>query len=317
MAVAVVAGTALAFTAAAWRCWGLRSIRFAQATDESDRRKWRAGPLRDAELLLTAARFLALRTGTDVDGEHGVVFAATVEAYGLRGADRVRRLLEEHQDIWPRTILSIRACELTASVYIAYPGAEMETLHFAASHDGCSALIVRVDCSRSDGSPCSLRPNKRSARAHWRSGHGLVFNQLPTKEAPRQNTASAATRWTGVECLWWAVRFLHADLTRDYARQRRYLAHDAAAFGARGRNAILEANGEQLPDDQKTGYSVPYPLCVDAKNGTVVLMFDAFDSSGHHLYHGTDIMFVKSGLVQRITTINHDQKKCWSPPGAH
>jgi hypothetical protein len=36
------------------------------------------------------------------------------------------------------------------------------------------------------------------------------------------------------QVLWWAARFLNADLSRDYAGQQRWLAPGAEAFGARG-----------------------------------------------------------------------------------
>ena len=109
------------------------------------------------------------------------------------------------------------------------------------------------------------------------------------------------------------MRFLHADLSRDYDAQRRYLASEAAAFGAVGREAILAANGEQLAEEQKPIYSVPYPITVDESSGTVVLMFDKCSASGELMYKGTDLMVVSKGLVQRIVTINHSSGVVFSP----
>ena len=118
---------------------------------------------------------------------------------------------------------------------------------------------------------------------------------------------------SGVEQLWWAVRFLHADLSRDYAAQRRYLAPEAAALGAVGREPILAANGERLAEEDKPVYSVPYPLTVDESSGTVVLMFDKRFASGELMNRGTDLMVVSAGLVQRIVTINHSSGVVYSP----
>eukprot|EP01047_Picozoa_sp_COSAG01_P056749 COSAG01_NODE_6472_length_3645_cov_2.862662_1_plen_347_part_00 len=296
------------------------------------RRAGLAAPLRDVELLLTTARFLAQRTGVDVAADDPrddePVLAAIAEAYGERGNSAVRRLLEAHRGDWPREVLSICACEASSTVQVNYPGGETETLRFEAAPRGRGAQLTRVEGRCNDGSPCSLRPERasRASRGRWVAGRGLVFTpdvcladstQADAKaKPPPPRPPPKATGPAGVECLWWAVRFLHADLTRDYGRQRRYLAHDAAAFGAQGREAVLDANGERSPDDKKTAYAVPYPLSVDGHNGTVVLMFDAFSSGGQQLYRGTDIMIVKSGLVHRITTINHTTGACWSPQTA-
>ena len=102
-------------------------------------------------------------------------------------------------------------------------------------------------------------------------------------------------------------------MSRDYAAQRRYLAPEAAAFGAVGREAILIANGEQLPEGQKPIYFVPYPITVDEGSGTVVLMFDKCFASGELMYKGTDLMVVSKGLVDRIVTINHSSGIVYSP----
>ena len=140
--------------------------------------------------------------------------------------------------------------------------------------------------------------------------------QVVTLREPAPTSSSGPTagdRPSGVEQLWWAVRFLYADLSRDYAAQRRYLAPEAAAFGAVGREAILAANGEQLAEEEKPIYSVPYPLTVDEGSGTVVLMFDKCSASGELMYKGTDLMVVSKGLVQRIVTINHSSGVIHSP----
>ena len=75
----------------------------------------------------------------------------------------------------------------------------------------------------------------------------------------------------------------------------------------------MEANGESLPEDEKSVYTVPYPLTVDSGSGTVVLMFNAMKSTGELKYQGTDLMVVKEGLVQRIVTVDHVSGVVYSP----
>ena len=98
------------------------------------------------------------------------------------------------------------------------------------------------------------------------------------------------------------MRFLHADINRDYAAQRRYLAPDAAAFGAAGREAILAANGETLPEAEKTAYTVPYPITVDTTNSTIALLPPAC----------TPLSFpncIYSNMFVWILLLMHDQTK--------
>lgn len=98
-----------------------------------------------------------------------------------------------------------------------------------------------------------------------------------------------------------------------YSAQRRWLSDDACAFGERGREAVLAANGEALPPEKKTRYTVPYALSVDVDGQAVSLMFDAWDSCGDLLYRGTDVMFVRDGSIERIVTLNHSSGVCYSP----
>jgi hypothetical protein len=220
-------------------------------------------------------------------------------------------VLKARASTFPTTILSVTASAPDASVRVDY-------------HDGSGETL------------CCTRGPKQQV---------LVRQVLTHREAPEQPTATATSSASaasaasaeasdrgasrtaaGVELLWWALRFLHADISRDYAAQRRYLAPDAAAFGAVGREEILAANGETLPEDEKTVYTVPYPITVDpsagtyihyvlcthtytyrshrcgvcvcvcvcvcacaiarSRAGTVVLMFDAWSASGELKYRG-------------------------------
>ena len=76
------------------------------------------------------------------------------------------------------------------------------------------------------------------------------------------------------------------------------------------------AAGETLPEAEKTSYTVPYPVSVDAENSSVVLMFDAWSSGGELLYRGTDVMVVGEGLVRRIVTVNHATGTVYSAQSA-
>jgi hypothetical protein len=217
------------------------------------------GPIRDHDLLRCASIFLLGRTGRSPSGvellhvELGSALAADVEAYGACGRRQVLDVLKARASTFPTTILSVTASAPDASVRVDY-------------HDGSGETL------------CCTRGPKQQV---------LVRQVLTHREAPEQPTATATSSASaasaasaeasdrgasrtaaGVELLWWALRFLHADISRDYAAQRRYLAPDAAAFGAVGREEILAANGETLPEDEKTVYTVPNPITVDPSAGT-------------------------------------------------
>ena len=251
-----------------------------------------APPIRDHDLLRCASIFLLARTNRSPSGvellhvELGRVLGADIAAYGLAGRREVLALLKARAGTFPTSVLSVTPSALDASVRVDY-------------HDG-SGETVR--CGRG-------------------AKQQVVIERVEThREAAAGGAAAAAAAAlgdgpTGVEVLWSAVRFLHADIDRDYAGQRRYLADNAAAFGVTGREEVLAANGEALPEADKTVYTIPYPLTVDEGAGTVVLMFNAFSASGELKYRGTDLMVVDkaSGLVQRIVTANHGSGVVYSP----
>ena len=239
--------------------------------------------INDHEALLCVSSFLLGRTGNSIleRPDTSSVLAVGIIAYGERGRENVLPYLETNAKSFATTVLSVTASPRGA-VLVEYLDGSGET----------------ICCGRD-------------------AQHRVVVEEIQThRQASTTTRSDAAVRSdkpTGVEQLFWAVRFLHADLSRDYAAQRRYLAPDAAAFGAVGREAIIAANGEHLPDEQKPIYSVPYPLTVDEGSGTVVLMFDKRNASGELMYKGTDLMVVSKGLVQRIVTINHSSGVVYSP----
>ena len=242
------------------------------------------GRIKDHELLLCGSSFLFWRTGRSSMERPDIssLLAEGVCAYGERGRDNVMAYLEARATSFPSSVLSVTASPQSthAAVLVEY-------------HDGSGETIR-----------CGRDAQKR-----------VVVKHVDTYREPATTSSSSkpSDKPTGVEQLWWAVRFLHADLSRDYAAQRRYLAPEAGAFGAVGREAILTANGEQLSEEQKPIYSVPYPLTVDESSGTVVLMFDKWTKSGELVNRGTDLMVVSEGLVQRIVTINHSSGVVYSP----
>ena len=237
--------------------------------------------IKDHELLLCGSSFLLGRTGrsTIERPDIGSLLAEDIRAYGERGRGNVLAYLDARATSFPSSVLSVIARVDHSAVLVENHDGSGETIH--CGRDVQQRVVVEQVDTHREPTPKSCRP-------------GL---DIPS----------------GVEQLWWAVRFLHADLSRDYAAQRRYLAPEAAAFGAAGREAIVAANGEKLPEGQKPIYSVPYPLTVDESSGTVLLMFDKCNANGELMYRGTDLMVVSEGLVQRIVTINHSSGVVYSP----
>lgn len=200
--------------------------------------------VRDHELLRCASFFLLVRTGRSPSGEKVLhdemssILAPDVQAYGASGRDQVQVVLRKKARArsFHHTVLSVTASTVDTSVHVRY-------------HDGSAETIY-----------CTRGPDQQT----------LVQQVLIDREpavSGALDRASSPCASAGVELLWWAMRFLHADISRDYAAQRRYLAPDASAFGAVGREAVLAANGEDLPEEQKSVYTVPYPITVDADNG--------------------------------------------------
>lgn len=288
------------FTACAWMTAGVVGARLCarRALTTAPAAAAAAAPaaaplIRDVDLLRCASIFLLARTGRSPSGvellhvELGKTLGADIEAYGLTGRREVLALLKARATTFPTSVLSVTPCALDASVRVDY-------------HDG-SGETVRMG---------------RGVK------HQVIIERVEThREAVAEGAAAAAAAAeqgggpTGVEVLWWAVRFLHADIVRDYAGQRRYLADNASAFGVTGREEVLEANGETLPEQDKSVYTIPYPLTVDEGAGTVVLMFNAFSANGELKYRGTDLMVVDKalGLVERIVTANHSAGVVYSP----
>jgi hypothetical protein len=255
--------------------------------------------LRDHDLLRCATIFLVARTGQGPSGgvepldvELGQILGDDVEAYGLRGRREVLALLTLRGRTFPTSVLSVTVSALDGSVRVDYYDGSGETVWCgrSAKHE---VIVEMVSTHREAVIGCAAAAAAVASAATQSGGGGP----------------------TGVQVLWWAVRFLHADIDRNYAAQRRCLADNAAAFGVVGREEILRANGETLPDEEKTVYTIPYPLTVDEDSGTVVLMFNAFSATGELKYRGTDLMVVdrSSGLVQRIVTVNHGSGVVYSP----
>jgi hypothetical protein len=139
-----------------------------------------------------------------------------VRAYGRSGRRELLEMLTENAGSFPTTVLSITAAALEYAVRVDY-------------HDGSGETLR-----------CGRGP-----------GQDVVIALVETHRAAAGGSEAAAEaaegQPSGVEILWWAVRFLHADIARDYAAQRRYLAADAAAFGAVGREACAPCNAPMLP----------------------------------------------------------------------
>lgn len=253
--------------------------------------------LTDIGLLRAATVFLLRRRGfaavgidePDIDIE--TLFAAeSCEAYGASGRSAIGEFIRSHGADFPSSLVSITANAPGRLVRVDY-GAAMEVLRFGLGGDG-QTVINKVECIGGDED----------------SGKGPILARLAT------SWVGDGQSFTGVELLWWAVRFLVADLTQDYEGQARWLHPDAAAFGEQGRDAVVTSNKANA----ETGvtYTVPYPLTVDEKFRKVVLPFDAW-RSGELAYRGTDIYELSEvsdppGLMQRIITVNHSDCKCWS-----
>lgn len=209
--------------------------------------------IRDVDLLYCASIFLFSRTGGCLRGlepppaDVSSLLAVDVQAYGASGRSKVLAALQAKATAFPNTVLSVAASALSASVRVAY-------------HDGSSETI------------CCCRGEEQQVLVRQVITHREAQPEGAAAAAAEAEPSSAGATASGVELLWWAMRFLHADINRDYAAQRRYLAPDAAAFGAAGREAILAANGETLPEAEKTAFTVPYPITVDTTNSTIALL---------------------------------------------
>ena len=281
--------------------------------------------VRDHDLLRACSIFLLARTGRSPNGpgtahepELAAVLAADVAAYGVTGREIVMEVLRARAGTFPTTVLSVTASALDSSVRVDYHDGSGETVRCGLRNRQSHRR------PRSGAPPTRARVVVERVEMHREAAAGAAG------AGPHGHAPGSTAGMTGVEVLWSAVRFLHADLDRDYAAQRRWLADDAAAFGATGREGVLAANGEGLPEADKTVYSIPYPLTVDEGAGTVaggpgdpgtatvVLMFNAFSARGGLKYVGTDLMVVDkgSGLVRRIVTVNHSSGVVYSPESA-
>jgi len=243
--------------------------------------------LTDIALLRAASVFLLRRRGLAAVGSdepnigvEALLAAESCRAYGASGRAAVAELIRSRAVDFPSSLVSITANAPGRLVRVDY-GATMEVMRFGPGGDG-QALVREVE---SVGG-CE-------GAASW-AGDGQAF--------------------TGVELLWWAVRFLVADLAQDYEGQARWLHADALAFGERGREAIVASNRANA----ETGvtYTVSYSVTVDERFRKVVLPFDAW-RAGELAYRGTDIYELSDtsdppGLMQRIITVNHTDCKCWS-----
>lgn len=253
----------------AWVAAGAVGARLCGSTTSSPAVAQPSAPatnIRDHELLRCASFFLLARTGrrsgpyestrteqrktgagAEVFGAKLTsVLAADVQAYGASGQRDVLAVVKARASSFHTSVLSVTASTVDASVRASY-------------HDGSSETIR-----------CTRGPDQQVLVQQV-----LTDSELPhhhhsvstTAAAADDASASSLSGNTGVQLLWWAIRFLHADITRDYASQRRYLAHNASAFGAEGVEAIVAANGEDLPEEEKTVYTVPYPIMVDNDSG--------------------------------------------------
>ena len=209
----------------------------------------RAASIRDHDLLRCASFFLLARTGCSPDGcselsdaQLSSVLAADVQAYGATGHRQVLDAVKASTGSFHTDVLSITASTIDASVRVHY-------------HDGFEETIW---CTRGADQQVLVR---QVSTAGVLTGRENSCSATAVVDSARDVSGSV-----GVELLWWAIRFLHADISRDYALQRRYLAPNAAAFGAEGRERVLSANGEGLPEEEKTGYTIPYPITVDSDN---------------------------------------------------
>ena len=238
----------LAIACASVAAAGAASLRVcaagASGSSSRDRR------LADYELLHCASVFLLARSppraGVDAHARDWIatVLAEGVRASGVRGREAVLRAWQRRR--FPTTVLSITACAADATVKVEYHGGASEVLRCGLPPGGgARPCVLEVQ-----GDP---PPETEGGDGGSRAEEGL-------------GGAS------GVEVLYWAVRFLAADCSRDYLFQRRYLAHDACAFGATGRDAILAANGAQPPvcsagDSSSGPNSAPLTACAVVRRG--------------------------------------------------
>ena len=240
------------FVGCAWMAAGAVGARLCSTVAVPAPAVGAATSIRDHDLLRCASLFLLARTGRSPSRaepfhvELASVLAVDVQAYGASGRLQVLDVLIARASSFHTGVVSVTAVAADASVRVNYNDGSDETMW------------------------CCRGPAQQVLIQQVQAGH-----QPPHHETTCVNTVDSVSDPSGsvdVELLWWAIRFLHADISRDYTAQRRYLATDASAFGAEGREAVLVANGEDLPEDEKTVYTVPYPITIDADTGAQMLV---------------------------------------------
>lgn len=208
-------------------------------------------------------------------------FAMGASAYGT---DAPGQFIVDHD--FPFPVDAIRATHTPRSCYVEVTYAP--DLLFASERlffDPNSVKIVAVQTTYNTAVAAALTP------------------RLTTCAGPEDPNMVAALRTTRL--LHLCCRFLHADVTQDLDLQAALLADDVAAFGARGKGAVLDAQKDGIAAG--TTYTVPFPLVVNAAASCVSLDFYAHSAGGAEPQRGTDIMYadLRDGKVVRIDTLRH------------
>lgn len=103
-----------------------------------------------------------------------------------------------------------------------------------------------------------------------------------------------------------AARWIHADVTWDFAAQRRLLAADARCFGISGREEIVASSEQAFAT---TAWAIPYAITLDAPHAMVSFDFDVIDRKADAVTgRGTDLVHFASagnGTVIKIDTLRH------------
>jgi hypothetical protein len=239
--------------------------------------------------LVRATQFLHLRhqmggTAAELD-ELVELMDGDVTAYGLKGRSEVGSFLAARD--FPVVVVSIRANASRSAVTVEYEDSYLlvrEEILFGAAPE---YKITSVQSTYTAGDTFSLP--RRGGRGVGGVGssdpRALVFLRL----------------------LRLAAAFLFTDVHRDLLGHASYLTDATPAFGAVGREAIMEI--ERQGTAAGTRYSLPFPLLVNAEAHCVVLDFLA-----HNMHkpdtpaqRGTDFLYldIDAQKVLRVDTLRH------------
>lgn len=244
-----------------------------------------------ATLLHTTSRFLFSRY---LGYEMHPFVNESIEGYGRTGTS-VQEFLSEYQ--FPYPIVSICAHQQKRCVKIEYSTEAYFATESIFFDDSPDPKILRIRTLFDDDLQCETETSselwlaKMIPRIHVCGGE--------------DSTASEETLKT-TRILMLTMKFLEADIHQNQEVIRSMLSDDAAAFGARGREEIVELM--KAGNLAGTTYSVPFPAQVNSDAGCVSIDFIAHNpSSLCSPQRGTDIMYVDifTQKVLRIDTLRH------------